>query len=50
MPSKAADAALRDRHPAELAVPDDQRRIEQPARFQIGEQSGDRKIGLGGVL
>ena len=40
----APDAALRDRHAAELALPDDERRIEQPARTQVREQAGDGQI------
>jgi hypothetical protein len=38
------DAALGNRHPPELAVPDDQRRIEQAARLEIGEQSGNGAV------
>jgi hypothetical protein len=37
----AAAIALHHRGPAELARPDDQRRVEQPALFQVGEQRGD---------
>ena len=32
----AAVAFFRDRHPAELAAPDDERRVEQPALLEIG--------------
>ena len=46
----AADAALRDRHAAELGVPDDQRGVEQAARLQVGQQAGDRQVGFRGVL
>ena len=34
--------------PAEFAAPDDQRRIQQAAGFQIGQQAGDRLIGFAG--
>ena len=33
---------LHDRQPAELAVPDHQRRVEQAALLQIGQQAADR--------
>ena len=38
------------RLPAELAAPDDQRRVEQAALLQVLEQPGDRLVGLAGVL
>ena len=41
----AALALLRHRHPAELAAPDDQRLVEQPAPLQVGQQAGDRLVG-----
>ena len=34
------------RHPSELATPDHQRVVEQPALPQIAQQTGDRLIGL----
>ena len=34
--------------PAELAAPDDEGRIEQAPALQIGEQGGNRPVGLGG--
>ena len=46
----AVDAALRDRHPAELGVPGEQRLVEHAARLQVGHQAGDRQVGLGRVL
>ena len=42
----AAVLALGARGPAELATPDDERLVEQPALLQIGEQAGDRQVGL----
>ena len=44
----AALAALRFGRAAELAAPEDQRRIEQAAPLQILEQRGDRLVGLRG--
>ena len=44
------DTALRDRHATELAVPDNQRRIEQSTSLEVGEESRDRGIRLGCVL
>ena len=41
-------ALLRDRQAAELAAPDDERFVEEPAAGEILEQRGDRPIGLGG--
>ena len=41
---------LRHRQPAELAAPDDQRRVEQAALLQVGQQGGDGLIGLAGEL
>ena len=41
---------LGDRQPAELAAPDHQRLVEQPALVQIGEQAGDGLVGLAGEL
>ena len=41
----AALAALGHRHPAELAAPDDQRALEQPAPLQVGQEPGDRLVG-----
>ena len=38
------------RRAAELAAPEHQRVVEQAARFQIGQQAGDRLVDLGGVL
>ena len=35
-----------ERRPAEFAAPYNQRRIEQTARFEIGQKTRDRKIGL----
>src|SRR2546427_630539 len=46
----ASDAALRDRHAPELAVPQDERRVEQTASFQIRQQAGDRQIGFRRML
>src|SRR5262249_42277006 len=40
----AADAALRDRHAAEFAVPHDRRLIEQAAAVQIRDQTGNRLV------
>jgi len=40
-------AAIDSRAAAELATPDYQRRIEQTAGLQIGEQPGDSFVGLG---
>src|SRR5207245_1506446 len=40
----AAIRALRRRRAAEFAAPDDERFIEQSARFQILQQTGDRFI------
>jgi len=45
----AAHAFLGNRHAAELAMPDDQRRVEEAASLQVGEQSGDWAIDRGGV-
>src|SRR5713226_5690096 len=41
-----AVATLRTRRPAELAAPEDERRIEQAALGEIGEQAGDGEVGL----
>ena len=49
----AAVLALRHRHPAEFAAPDHQRRLQQAALFQIGEQAVDRHVGrqaMAGVI
>jgi hypothetical protein len=46
----AADAVLRDRHPSELRMPDDERAVEQPASLQVHQQAGHRQVRLGGVL
>ena len=35
---------LRDRKTTKFTAPDDERLIEQPALFQIGDESGDRLI------
>ena len=43
-------AGLGDRQPAELAPPDHQRLVEQPALLQVGQQAGDRPVGLAGEL
>ena len=42
----AALAPLGHRHPAELAAPDDQGVVEEPATLQVGQQAGDRLVGL----
>jgi len=42
--------AFTERHPTELAAPDDQRRIQQPTLLEITEQRRDRLIHLGPVL
>src|SRR4051812_21311180 len=34
---------------AELASPEDERAVEQAATLQVGEQAGDRLVGLGGL-
>ena len=39
-------ALLTHRHAAELSAPNDQRIVQQPTPFQIGQQSGDRLVGL----
>src|SRR5713226_4973272 len=41
-----AVATLRARRPAELAAPEDERRIEQAALGEVGEQAGDGEVGL----
>src|SRR5438270_13362406 len=41
---KASVAAVGKRRAAEIAAPDDQRLLQQPSRFQIGEQPGDRLV------
>ena len=46
----AANAALRNRHAAELAVPHHQRRIEQAACLEVRDESGDRTIRFGSML
>src|SRR5215212_7161976 len=46
----AAVLSLRNRRAPELAAPNDEGGIEQPARFQILQQSGDRFIRLAGHL
>src|SRR5688572_12994895 len=43
-------AALRDRHAAELAMPDDQSFVEESAALQVGYEAGDGLIDFGGVL
>ncbi len=43
-------APLQRRRAAELAAPEDQRVVEQAARFQVLEQAGDRLVDLAGVL
>ena len=35
---------------AELAAPDDQRLVEQAAALEVGDQPGDRPVGVAGVL
>ncbi len=40
---------LGGRLPAELAAPDNQRRVQQATLFQVFEQAGDRFVGLAGV-
>src|SRR5262245_25982658 len=45
----AADCRLRNRHAPELAAPDHERRVEQAARLQILQQTGDRFIGFGAM-
>ena len=40
----ATHAALRDGHASELAVPNHQRRIQQPAGFEVSEEAGDRPV------
>ena len=42
--------ALTDRHPSELAMPQDERFIEQAAALEVFDQSGDRQIRFAGVL
>ena len=39
---------IRPRRAAELAAPQDERRIQQAPAFQILNQAGDRLVGLGG--
>ena len=46
----AADTSLRDRHPPELSVPNDERRVEQAARAEIRQKAGDGKVRLRRVL
>ena len=41
-------ARLVDRRAAELAAPDDERRVEQPALLQVRQQRADRLIDLAG--
>ena len=43
-------ARLRNRQPAELAGTDHQRRIQQAALLQVGQQGGDRLVGFAGEL
>ena len=43
-------AGLGDRQAAELAAPDHQRLVEQPALVEVGQQAGDRLVGLAGEL
>ena len=42
----AAVGALATGSPAELGRPDDDRVVEQPAPFEIDQQSGDRPVDL----
>src|SRR5439155_21866502 len=42
----ATSRVLRPGRPAEFARPDDQRLVEQPALFQVGDQARDRSVGL----
>ena len=46
----AAVAFLGDRHAAELAAPDDERGVEQPALLEVGQQAGDRLVGFATAL
>ena len=41
--------SLAERHPAELPSPDDERRVEEAALFEVGEQRRDRLVGLAGM-
>src|SRR2546425_10317542 len=43
----AAHAPLRNRHASEFALPDDQRAVEQTARFEIREQPRDGLVDFG---
>ena len=43
----AAVSPLRSRRPAELGRPDDDRIVQQPALFEIGQQTSDRPVDLG---
>src|SRR5262249_21147764 len=45
----AVSAAVGDGAAAEFAAPDDEGGIEESPRLQIGQQAGDRLIGLGGA-
>src|SRR5205807_1519235 len=45
----APDTTLRNRHASELALPDHESGVEQPARLQICKQRGDRLVDLGGM-
>ena len=46
--SVTAAAVLAQRRAAELAQPDDQRRVEQAALLEVLEQGGDRLVGHAG--
>ena len=46
----AQGGQLGDRRAAELAAPDHQHLVEQPALLQVGEERGDGLVPLGGEL
>src|SRR5262249_34340409 len=48
MISAGSGALLRAGQAADLASPDHQRGVHQAARFQVGQQPGDRKVSLSG--
>src|SRR3954471_22688311 len=46
----ASEAFFVEGRPSEFAAPDDERLIEQAARFQVGEQTRNRAIGLSAIF
>ena len=46
----AAVRPLRERRPAELPRPDDERLLEEPTTFQVVDQPGNRLVDLSGHL